>query len=198
MDENEKSGFFKSNLDGISKLFVYHIAMCVFGIVVVLAVQMITEHITGDRDMPLGIPAYIAAGFAVIVYCGLIYVAMWEKGASDKIKIDGGRQKKNIAKGLLIWLIASSVDIAILLLIAIFSFIPFLDGAHGILSIVAMFYNGMYIPELALLAGHGLSPLFLVTLIPAGLVAFLSYLSGVSGQKCIFPEPKHERNRKLK
>ena len=98
MDENEKSGFFKSNLDGISKLFVYHIAMCVFGIVVVLAVQMITEHITGDRDMPLGIPAYIAAGFAVIVYCGLIYVAMWEKGASDKIKIDGGRQKKNIAK----------------------------------------------------------------------------------------------------
>ena len=82
--------------------------MCVFGLVVVLAVQMLTEQLKGDKEIPLGVPAYIACGVAILVYLGLIYVCMWEKGASDRIKILGGRMKRNNFKGLLLWLVANS------------------------------------------------------------------------------------------
>ncbi len=201
MDENEnKSGFgafFKNNMDGISKLFVNHIAMCIFGLVVSIALEMLATQIRGESET-LSVVTYIAGGLGALVYLGLVYVCMWEKGASDKIKIDGGRLKRNNLKGLLMWLIANSINIFLLVNIAILSFIPQAQDTHGILTIAGLYYNAMYYPFLWVFSNIEITSLYLVALIPGALVATLSYLSGVSGQRCIFPEPKKEQNRKLR
>lgn len=201
MDENEKGGlgaFFKTNMDGISKLFIYHIAMCIFGLVVSIALEMLTTQIRGEDSEWLSVATWIGGACGMLIYLGLLYVCMWEKGASDKIKIDGGRQKKNIAKGILMWLIANSINIFILVNIAVLSFIPGAENTHGLISIAGLYYNAMYYPLLWLFSKIEITSLYLVALIPGALVAFLSYLSGVKGQRCIFPEPKGERNRRIR
>ena len=116
MAEEKKGfgGFFSKNLDAISRLFIYHIAMCIFGLVVAIATVMLSTQFSGEKE-ELGAITYIASAFAVLVYLGLIYVCMWEKGAADKIKIDGGRLNKNNARGILFWLIANSVNIFMVL-----------------------------------------------------------------------------------
>lgn len=201
MEENEKGGlgaFFKNNMDAISKLFVYHIAMCIFGLVVSIALEMLATQIKGEEGEWLSIATWIGGVFATLIYLGLIYVCMWEKGASDKIKIDGGRQKKNTPKGILIWLVASSIDIFILLNIAVLSFIPGAENTHGLITLAGLYYNAMYYPILWLFSKFEITALYLIVLIPGALVAFLSYLSGVKGHRCIFPEPKGERNRRIR
>lgn len=201
MEENEKGGlgaFFKNNMDAISKLFVYHIAMCIFGLVVSIALEMLATQIRDTESEWLSVATWIGGVFAMLIYLGLTYVCMWEKGASDKIKIDGGRQKKNIGKGILIWLVASSIDIFILLNIAVLSFIPGAENTHGLITLAGLYYNAMYYPLLWLFSKFEITALYLIVLIPGALTAFLSYLSGVKGQKCIFPEPKGERNRRIR
>ena len=201
MEENEKKGgligFFKENPDSITKLFVYHIAMCIFGLVVSIAIEMLATQINGEKEM-LSIATVIAGIFGALVYLGLIYVCMWEKGSSDKIKIDGGRLKRNNFKGILMWLIANSVFILILHVIAILSFIPPLEGVHRISAIIGLYTNAMYYPFLWFFSYYNITALYLVALIPGAFVATLSYLSGVRGEKCLFPEPKRERNRKTR
>lgn len=230
MDENESKSrfgaFLKNNFDGISKLFVYHIAMCLFGLIVCLAIEMVATQIDGGTHQcqncdtfyeisevdenfnckvcgektttKMSIATYIAGGIGALIYFGLMYVCMWEKGASDKIKIDGGRQKRNNFKGLLMWLVASAINIFLLVNIAILSFIPQAENTHGILAIIGLYYNAMYYPFLWVFSKIEITSLYLVALIPGAIVATLSYLAGVSGKKCLFPEPKGERNRKVR
>ena len=226
MDEREERGFkafFSANSDSMVKLFVYHVAMCIFGLVVALALEMVAAQIDGgthfckdcdtfyeladlgddllcktcgnETSVKLSVATYVAGGFGALVYLGLIYVCMWEKGAKDKIKIDGGRLERNNFKGLLIWLVSNSVFIFILLNIAILSLIPAAENVHGILTIIGLYTNAMYYAFLWLFSYIDVTALYLVVLIPGALVASLSYYSGVKGDKCIFPEPKHERNR---
>ena len=199
MDEEKKGfgAFFSKNFDAISKLFVYHIAMCVFGLVVSIAVEMIAMQFGGDSDVTsLSIFTYIVAALGALLYLALIYVCMWEKGASDRIKIVGGRMKENKFKGLLFWLVANSINILIILIVTILSFIPPAGNVHGIFSIITMFYNAMYLPELVALSNF--TWLYFVVLIPGAVMAFVSYILGIKGFRCIFPEPKREQDRKLK
>ena len=230
MEENQKkdsfSAFFVDSKDCIVKLIIYHIAMCLFGLIVALAIEMIATQIDGgthechncdtfynisevDEDFnclecgektttKMSIATYIAGGVGALVYLGLIYICMWEQGAKDKIKVDGGRQKRNNFKGLLIWLVANSLNILLLLYIAILSFIPPATNAHGLVAIVGLYCNAMYYPFMWFFSNIGVTSLYLVTLIPGMVVATLSYLSGIKGQRCIFPEPKKERNRMIR
>ena len=227
MDEREErgfKGFLSANSDSMVKLFVYHVAMCIFGLVVALALEMVAAQIDGgthlclecdtyyevsellgeellcpncqnETSVKLSVATYVAGAFGAIVYLGLIYVCMWEKGAKDKIKIDGGRLERNNFKGLLIWLVANSVIIFILLNIAILSFIKGAENVHGLLTIVGLYTNAMYYAFLWFFSYIDVTALYLVVLIPGALVASLSYYSGVKGDKCLFPEPKHEHNR---
>lgn len=196
--EEEKGGFggfFSKNFDAISKLFVYHIAMCIFGMVVTIAVEMLATQINAEH-VGLSIATYISSIFGILIYLGLLYVCMWEKGASDRLKIVGGRMKENKFKGLLMWLIASSINIFILVNVTVLSLIPMAKGVHGIMAIISMFYNAMYLPELV--AMNQITWLYLVVLIPGAVMATVSYILGIKGYRCIFPEPKAERNRQMK
>ena len=201
MGENEKKGgfkaFFGGNTDAISKLFVYHIAMCLFGLVVSIALEMLATQLNGEKEM-LSVATYVGGVCAALIYLGLIYVCMWEKGAADKVKIDGGREKRSNVKGLLIWLLANSVFIAILLVIALLSFIPPLSDIHRISAIAGLYTNAMYYPFLWLCSYFNITALYALAVVPGALVATFSYISGVRGDRCIFPEPKRERNRKTR
>ncbi len=199
MEENKGfSAFFKTNFDAISKLFLNHIAMCVFGIVVALATKMLNDNVFKGPENSFGVLGYIMCGVGVLLYLCLIYVCMWEKGASDKIKIDGGRLKRNSFKGLLFWLVANSINIFLILNLTVVALIgEVAKEAHAIIGLITMLLNGMYYPILWHFFGN-LSWLFFVVLIPGAIVATLSYISGIKGHKCIFPEPKKEQNRKMR
>ena len=206
MEENKGFGaFFKTNFDAISKLFLNHVAMCVFGMVVALATKMLNDNVFGGNKGSFGVLGYVMCGVAILLYLCLIYVCMWEKGASDKIKIDGGRLKKNNFKGLLFWLVANSIDIFFVLNLVVISILFMATGGenvaintmHGIVGMFTMIGNGMYYPVLWHLFGN-LSWLFFIVLIPGAIVAWLSYISGIKGHKCIFPEPRKEQNRKVR
>ena len=201
--------FFKSNFDAISKLFLNHVAMCVFGMVVSLATKLLNDKVftnPGEEPAPgFGVLGYVMCGVGILMYLCLIYVCMWEKGAADKIKIDGGRLNKNNARGILFWLIANSINIFMVLNLVIVAILFTATGGenvtintiHGILGMFTMIGNGMYYPILWHLFGN-LSWLFFIVLIPGAIVAWLSYISGVKGHKCIFPEPKKEQNRMVR
>ncbi|MBO5339123.1 MAG: hypothetical protein J6A96_05425 [Clostridia bacterium] len=199
MEENKGFvAFFRNNFDIISKLFLNHIAMCVFGLVVSLATKLLNDKVFKGSENSFGVLGYIMCGVGVLLYLCLIYVAMWEKGASDKIKIDGGRLAKNNFKGLLFWLVANSIDIFLILNLTIVALIgDVAKEMHAVVGLISMLYNGMYYPILWHFFGK-LSWLFFVVLIPGAIVATLSYISALKGHKCIFPEPKGERNRKMR
>ena len=103
---------------------------------------------------------------------------------------------ENKFKGLLIWLVSSSINVLIIVSVMILSFIPKADGLHGILTLVSTLYNAMYMPLLVLM--NNVTYLYFVVLIPGAIMATVSYILGIKGYKCIFPEPKSERNRQIK
>lgn len=207
MEENKGfSAFFKTNFDAISKLFLNHVAMCVFGIVVALATKMLNENVFGGDKNNFGVLGYVMCGVGVLMYLCLIYVCMWEKGASDKIKIDGGRLKKNNFKGLLFWLVANSIVIFMVINTIILAIIfnatnganESVNTIYWIVSMFTMIGNGMFFPLLFHFINWRIGWLFFVVLIPGAVVAWLSYISGIKGHKCIFPEPRKEQNRKVR
>ena len=70
-----------------------------FGLMLVLASSAATS-IKTQLELLCGI-------FAALFYLFLIYNVIWQKGAEDRIRIDGGRQKYMPLKGLYISLIAN-------------------------------------------------------------------------------------------
>lgn len=179
--------FIKANLDMVSKLVANHIGMMVFGLIVIISCSMISSrHMDGGGSWLV----YIVTGVAVLVYLCLLYTAMWEKGASDKVKIDGGRLKKKKLYGLWVWLIANSINVILCLIVEIISFA---NGDGGILEIIVRYYNAMY---LGLTNAIDIPFIYIIIQLPGLITCTVSYLLGVNGFRCIFPEPKGERNRK--
>ena len=130
---------------------------------------------------------------------------MWEKGAQDKIKIDGGRLNKNIFSGLYFYLIANAIAIFAGVVALIFSFFitkeaSFVNDVYAVFRLISHYYNGMYmwITQLNFASPVIHSLIYIAVIIPGTLVAFVSYILGVKGFKCIFPEPKRDHNRRVR
>lgn len=174
-------GFFVKHGKIIGNLLLNHIAMCVFGLIVIIACNLLSNQVFGGSD----VLQHIGGTFSALFYLVLIYINMWEKGASDKIKKDGGRLKTNKLYGLLVWAVANSLFILLTILTTIFSFC-WLDGASFV-NIVLNFTNGMYLNLLNVIPAPWC---YLVILVPGALTAIFSYLSGLAGHRCLFPEKK--------
>ncbi|MBQ7761093.1 MAG: hypothetical protein IJ400_03450 [Clostridia bacterium] len=197
-DERERVGnpvinFFKKNSSPILALIRNHIAVAIFGLIVVIACDMLAAAKWGQDTAPLW-PNHIGGAVAIILYLGLIYVVMWEKGAKDRTKLEGGRLVRDNFYGLKIWLCANCVIILLTAIMLIFKL--FWNDGAGMLDTILRFINGMYISI------TGSTPLgmwgHLIALVPGAVVSTLSYISGISGQRCIFPENKHDRNRNMR
>lgn len=191
--------YIKENLDSIFKLFINHMGMMIFSLVVLLTSKLISSKMNNNAIF------YIMGAIAVLMYFSLIYTAMWEKGAQDKIKIDGGRLNKNIFSGLYFYLIANAIAIFAGVVALIFSFFvtkeaSFVNDVYVVFRLISHYYNGMYmwITQLNFASPVIHSLIYIAVIIPGTLVAFVSYILGVKGFKCIFPEPKRDQNRRVR
>ncbi|MBQ8163609.1 MAG: hypothetical protein IJZ93_04510 [Clostridia bacterium] len=182
--------FLKENLHMVGKIWCNHFGMMVFGLMVSIAISMLSVQINNN------VIKIIAGVFMILMYMFLLYTVMWEKGASDKVKIDGGRLKKNKLYGLYVSLYANSLFILLALLIIIFYHCGLTD-ASSFLSVVSSFINGMYI------IFTGMCPtwfvyIYLIIQLPSLIVCTVSYILGVNGVKYIFPESKKQREQNLR
>ena len=191
--------YIKENLDSIFKLFINHIGMMIFGLVVLITSKLLSSNLKNDAVY------YIMGAITVLMYFSLIYTAMWERGAKDKIKVDGGRAEKSIFHGLLFYLIANIIGVftgimSLILSIFVTEDVSFINNTYGVFQIVSHYYNSMYLPVLEI---DGLpvvlhASLYVFAIIPGALVSFVSYILGLNGFKCLFPEPKYDKNRKIR
>lgn len=191
--------YFKENLSSISKLFINHVGMTVFGLVVLITSSLLSSKIGND------VVFYIMGGLTVLMYFSLLYTAMWERGAKDKIKIDGGRMECGLFHGLYMYLIANALSIFFALLTFFFAFFA-TDPNSGIYSVydvfklITHFWGAIYLPitriEIASPVLHSL--LYFAIILPGAIVSCVSYILGVKGFKCLFPEPKYDKNRKYR
>ncbi|MBE6674621.1 MAG: hypothetical protein E7596_05905 [Ruminococcaceae bacterium] len=191
--------YIKENLDSISKLFINHIGMMIFALVVLITSKLLSTKIGNDAVF------YIAGIITVLMYFSLIYTAMWERGASDKIKIDGGRLSPNLLNGLWLYLLGNALFLVTSVLSLLFSFFvtedaSFANNAYAVFRFISHYYNAMYMPitNIAGLGAVAKSFIYVGTILPGAVVSLVSYILGVKGFKCLFPEPKRDKNKKTR
>lgn len=168
--------FWKRYSYSIIKLFVNQFAISIFGLVLALACGK-AENST---------LMYVTSVGAIIFYLFLLYAALWEVGAKDKIVVDGGRLPKNYLNGLYMGLLANVSNFILAILVSIG--LLFADGGviskiGGVSSSISIFVQGMYSGLLAIdVGGAPLNSYFFVYFLiplPAVLICTLSYFFGM-------------------
>lgn len=166
--------FLKTGIDTILKMCVTQLGMTMFALIIAMA---------ASDNHPLLVGSSIGA---ILLYLFLLYVHTWALGASDKIKVDGGRMKYIPLKGLYLSLIANSLNI----ILAVFANIGYWflqpDQTTGwqanMLSIsntLAKFIQSMYVGVLRVCFPDN-NPIWLfVIVIPALLISQLAYYMGM-------------------
>lgn len=182
--------FFKDGYDTILRLIVTQLGMTMFGIMITLITHVLPGASEKDKDPML----LVASGGAILFYLALIYMHIWEKGAKDRIKVDGGRMEKNPLKGLWFSLIANSVN----LICGIVMFIPYhfcsSVGTEGSIAFqlfgsandIARMLQGMYVGMINYFSPEAAStdPIaFILITLPAIAVTTGGYILGFSNFK---------------
>ena len=192
--------YFKENLSTISKLFINHVGMTIFGLIVLITSRLLSDKIGNS------VVFYIMGAITLLMYFSLLYTAMWERGAKDKIKVDGGRMKYSAFHGLYMYLIANVIAIFLAVMTIFFAFFANdpdsgIYGVYDVFRLMTHFWGSMYLPVTS--SNMTLSPvvhslLYFAIIMPGAIVSFVSYILGVKGYKCIFPEPKRDKTRKFR
>ncbi len=130
--------YFKSISYEVIKLIVTQIAMAIYGLVVLMTV---TKWDT----------AFLAVGiFSALLYFFLIYSQMWELGGSDRIRVDAGRQKKDLAKPLVMGIYANLINL-VFAVMELVSYFVAPDSAvytlsHAVTHLIQSFFTGITRP----------------------------------------------------
>jgi hypothetical protein len=168
--------FWKRYSYSIIKLFVNQFAISIFGMVLALACGK-AENST---------LMYVTSIGAILFYLFLLYAAVWEMGAKDKISADGGKLKKNYFTGLYMALIANIPNFILAILITIGIFFGnggFISNMGAIAKTISLLIQGMYTGILSLnIGGASLASYFFsyfLIPIPALLVCMIAYIFGL-------------------
>lgn len=188
--------FFKDGYDTILKLLVTQLGMTMFGVMITLVTRVLPGAAEKDKDPML----LVASGASVLLYLVLLYMHIWEKGARDRIKVDGGRMNKNLYKGLLFSLVANSINIICGLIMCVTY--PFIENESsaafqlfGSANDIARMIQGMYVGFINYFSPDATSTsplLFLAIVIPAIAVTSLGYILGFSNFR-LFGTPKNQK-----
>ena len=181
----------KRNAGLIGKLYINHIAVAVFGLMMTITARFIGNR-NLDGNMALN---YILGAVSVILYIIILYVNFWELGASDKIKVDGGRLKENIWTGLAVSAMANIPAFVFGILGMLSCYIE--NDFLGLSGSICNLYHGMYIFAIPEISPY-FPPIYLFLAFPAMITGFVSYIFGVKGYPCLFKEPKKDRERKVR
>ena len=182
--------FFEDGIDIIIKMLVTQLGMTMFGIMITMT-ALVVPGFAGQGKNSLTLIASITA---VVFYMFLLYIHVWEKGARDKIKIDGGRLEKNNLKGLYLSLVANSLNILLgLIMCATYYFIDFSKQSpslvyqiYGIVNDVARMIQGMFIGILNYISpdAKAISPIcFILITFPALFISSFGYYLGSTNRK---------------
>ncbi len=188
--------FFRDGFDTITKLLVTQLGMTMFGTMLVFSayavpgsVKRVDGKITGFNTLFLGVSVV-----AILLYLFILYTHIWDKGAKDRIKVDGGRMKKQVLKGLYLSLVANSLNIILgLVMCCTYYFFDF-NGSptlltyqiYGSANSIARIIQGMYsglILYISPTVKETPPYLFLLIVLPAVLVTSIGYYRGFNNQR---------------
>ena len=131
--------FISENFKVIKKLLIYQFGAAFFGILV---------NSSAGRLPWLN---WLTGILAILFYVYLLYSAVWEEGARDRIRVDGGRMTRDDFKGLKIALVANIPNIIIGVVMAASTIVNVLASAQwagnvaAIANAVGVLWEGMYV-----------------------------------------------------
>ena len=187
---------FKENSYDIVKLYVNQLGIMIFSMLLYTAVGSFENETIGTA-----LSVFVSL-FSICFYLVLIYYVIWEIGAKDKIRIDGGRMEPCKNKGLVMGLFANVPNFVLAAFTLIFLLI-FLatknDGVYAaflIFNTITRFHASMYLGVItAVIPGSTTeqsidytefaieSVLFLVLPIISPIVTHLAYRLGEQDKK---------------
>ncbi len=149
---------FKENSYDIVRLYVNQLGIMIFSMLLYTAVGSFENAALSNA-----LSIFVSV-FSTCFYLVLIYYAVWEIGAKDKIRIDGGRLERCNQKGLVMCLFANVPNFLLGILTVILLALFMLTGNDGIYAAFLIFNTIMRFHESMFLG-------FITAIVPTGLSA---------------------------
>lgn len=124
---------FKENSYDIVKLYVNQLGIMIFSMLLYTAVGSFE-----NESLSANLSIFVSV-FSTCFYLVLIYYAMWEIGAKDKIRIDGGRMDPCKNKGLVMGLFANVPNFVLGAFSVLFLSVFLMSGNDGIYAAFLVF-----------------------------------------------------------
>ena len=146
---------------------------------------------------------FLTSLLAIFFYLFLQYTAIWETGAKDRIRVDGGRAAENKQRGLYAAILANSPNILFAVLIIVLTTVGVLtqwswagEGAV-VFTFIARLWQGMYNGVINFVIPQGLNEaqtilstmIYIAIILPSLAVNAIGYRLGYMNRR-IFPERK--------
>ena len=171
---------FKENAYDIVRLYVNQLGIMIFSLLLYTAVGSLE-----NESLSNSLSIFVSV-FSICFYLVLIYYAMWEMGAKDKIRVDGGRMEPCKTKGLVMGLFANVPNFVIsgltVLLMSLF-LATNNDGLYAgflIFNTITRLHEAMFLGVINAIAPAGLTALgidYIKFLIAAVLFTVLPLIS---------------------
>ena len=148
---------FKENSYDIVRLYVNQLGIMIFSMLLYTAVGSFE-----NQALSSALSIFVSI-FSICFYLVLIYYVMWELGAKDKIRIDGGRAEPCKYKGLAMGAFANVPNFVIAILTITFLLISMATGNEVVNSIffvfnlIMRFHASMYMGLITAIVPNGLS-----------------------------------------
>lgn len=136
---------FKENSYDIVKLYVNQLGIMIFSMLLYTAVGSFNNEALSEA-----LSIFVSV-FSIVFYLVLIYYVVWEIGAKDKIRIDGGRMEPTKNKGLIMGIFANIPNFVLgaLTLVFLIMFLvtknDALYAAFLIFNAITRFHGSMYL-----------------------------------------------------
>ena len=124
---------FKENSYDIVKLYVNQLGIMIFSMLLYTSVGSFE-----NESLSTKLSVFVSV-FSTCFYLVLVYYAMWEIGAKDKIRIDGGRMEPCKNKGLVMGLFANVPNFVLGVVSVLFLVIFLISGNDGIYAAFLVF-----------------------------------------------------------
>ena len=124
---------FKENSYDIVRLYVNQLGIMIFSMLLYTAVGSFE-----NEKLSSALSIFVSI-FSVCFYLVLIYYVVWEIGAKDKIRIDGGRAEPCNHKGLVMGLFANVPNFVLGILTVLFLVIYLISGNENLFSAFFVF-----------------------------------------------------------
>ena len=144
----------------------------------------------------------ITSLLAILFYMYLLYTTVWEIGAKDRDRVDGGRAAEDKWRGLRVSFYANIPNLilaAAILVAGIVFNVAYSDGAKTVLAIftaISRFWQGMYNGCIISLIGVGVQSdllaliIYFFAVLPSLAICTLGYRMGYGGKRLVSGKKK--------